>query len=77
MSKVLQAHIDVEEKHYTTQELADSRKVHRTTIARLFMDEPGVLLIGHASTRTKRQRYTMRIPATVAERVFARLTVKK
>ncbi|MGA8595762.1 MAG: hypothetical protein WB676_13680 [Bryobacteraceae bacterium] len=75
MPKVPNAHIELEEQFYTPQELAALFKVHRTTITRLFIDEPGVWRAGHATTRSKRQRYTLRIPASVVERVFRRMTV--
>ena len=76
MTDVHRVHISLEERCFTPQELADKYKVHRTTITRLFVDEPGVWRAGHAATRTKRQRYTLRIPASVAERVLARMTVQ-
>jgi hypothetical protein len=63
------------EECYTPDELAARKKVHRTTIVRLFIDEPGVIRIGHGATRNKRQHYTLRIPHSVAERVFRRMTV--
>jgi hypothetical protein len=67
----------LEEIHYTPQELADTKKVNPSTIIRLFIDEPGVVRIGHPATRTRRQHFTLRIPASVAARVFNRLTVGK
>jgi hypothetical protein len=76
MHDVLNAYIDLEEKQYTPHELAKLYKVHRTTITRLFIDEPGVWRAGHTATRTKRQRFTLRIPESVVKRVFARMTVK-
>ena len=66
----------IEEKKYTVDELSERTKFHRSTIIRLFIDEPGVIRMGHPTTRRKRQHFTLRIPASVAERVFARMTVK-
>jgi hypothetical protein len=63
------------EEVYTLEELAELKKLSRQTVTRLFVDEPGVIRIGHGPTRTKRQHYTLRIPASVAERVFKRVTV--
>jgi len=60
---------------YTAEELAKSRKLHPATIRKLFLDEPGVLRLGHGGRRGKRQYFTIRIPETVAVRVFGRLTV--
>src|SRR3954449_682087 len=76
MQKALNAYIDLKERQYTPQELAELYRVHRTTITRLFIDEPGVWRAGHPATRGKRQRFTLRIPETVAKRVFARMTVR-
>lgn len=60
---------------FTTNELAAATKLHPATIRRRFMDEPGVIRVGHAGIRGRRQRYTLRIPAPVAARVFAQLMV--
>jgi hypothetical protein len=59
---------------YTVDELAQWRKLHRTTIRKLFIDEPSVERLGHAAGR-KRQYYTLRIPGHVARRVFGRMAV--
>ena len=63
------------EPHYTPEELAKSRKLHPATIRKLFVDEEGVLRLGHAARRGRRQYYSLRIPASVAQRVFSRMTV--
>lgn len=63
------------EPKYTPEDLAKLHKLHPSTIRKLFLDEPGVLRIGHFSGRGKRQYFTLRIPQSVAIRVFARLTV--
>jgi hypothetical protein len=47
------------------------------TIQRLFVDEPGVILIRARGDKEKRPRHTMRIPHSIAERVFAKLAVKR
>lgn len=64
-----------DEPHFTPEELATSRKVHPNTIRKIFVDEPGVLRLGHPASRKRRQYFTLRIPASVAERVFKRMTV--
>jgi len=61
---------------YTADELARLKKLHPSTIRKMFVDEPGVLRIGHAGSRHRKQHFTIRIPASVAERVFGALTVK-
>jgi|HubBroStandDraft_1064217.scaffolds.fasta_scaffold34954_4 hypothetical protein len=63
------------ELHYTPEELAKSRKLHVATIRKLFVDEEGVIRLGHTARRGKRQYFTLRIPHSVALRVFARMTV--
>lgn len=64
-----------EQVFFTPEELAELVKLHPATIRKLFLDEDGVIRLGHGSNRRKRQYFTLRIPAHVAERVFGRLTV--
>lgn len=61
------------ERHYTPQELADLWKFDQSTIRRRFMDEPGVLVLTE-NKRGKRQYTSLRIPASVAQRVYDRMT---
>lgn len=64
----------VEEKHYRPEELAELWGVHPETVRRLFRNEDGVMKIGNRrSTRYRRAYTTLRIPASVAERVYRRL----
>jgi hypothetical protein len=61
------------EKHYTPQELADLWQLDESTIRRMFIDEPGVLVYGKEHRRDGRRDYvTLRIPASVAESVYRR-----
>jgi hypothetical protein len=63
------------EEHYTAQELAEIWKLDETTIRRIFQDEPGVLRIGKLGRRDgKRDYITLRIPASVATRVYQQRT---
>ena len=64
----------VAEKHYTPQELADIWGVSVDSIRRIFRDEPGVLKMGERSQKHKQQYLTLRIPESVAERVYTRLS---
>lgn len=81
----LAAHVpdvpDSIEYHYTPEQLAARLAVSVDTARRIFVHEPGVRLIGKPSRREgrvlKRRYYTMRIPASVAERVISKMTVKK
>ena len=60
---------------YTPEELAKATKLHVTTIRKRFAEEPGVLRLGHPAIGRRRQYFTLRIPASVVQRVFARMTV--
>jgi hypothetical protein len=61
---------------FTTQELARRKRVHSSTIRRLFTHEPGVIRLGRGHGPDHRQHFTLRIPQSVADRVFGKLTVK-
>jgi len=61
------------EKHYTPQELATLWKFDQSTIRRMFIDEPGVLVYGKEKRRDGRRVYvTLRIPETIAQKVYER-----
>jgi hypothetical protein len=66
----------IEEPVYTPDELAAAKKLHPSTVRKLFIDEPGVIRLGHHAGRKRRQYFTLRIPASVAQRVFQRMTVR-
>ena len=64
------------EPHYTLAQVAEAWGVSTDTVRRMFQDESGVLVIEPAPGRYSRRRYrTLRIPASVAERVRRRMTV--
>jgi hypothetical protein len=59
------------EEHFEPAELGLLWKLDATTIRRIFQDEPGVLRIGKSNRRDgKRDYITLRIPKSVAERVW-------
>ena len=63
------------EHHYTPHELAELWKLDESTIRRMFIDEPGVLLYGKERRRDGRRDYvTLRIPESIARRVYERRT---
>jgi hypothetical protein len=65
------------ESLYTPQELAELWKFDESTIRRMFQDEPGVLkksLPVLLKNRKRSPRVTLRIPVSVAKRVFDRLS---
>jgi hypothetical protein len=64
------------EPHYTLAQVAEAWGISTDTVRRMFQDEPGVLVIEPAPGRYSRRRYrTLRIPASVADRVHRRLSV--
>jgi len=57
---------------FTVGELAEIWKLDKTTIRRMFQDEPGVMRVGKENRRDgKRDYVTQRIPKEVALRVYA------
>ncbi|MBV9504317.1 MAG: hypothetical protein JO323_04845 [Acidobacteriia bacterium] len=63
------------EYQFTPRELAELWKFDESTIRRMFMDEPGVLIYGKEKRRDGRRDYvTLRIPESVARRVYERKT---
>jgi hypothetical protein len=59
------------EPHFTPQDLGGLWKLDVSTIRRWFIDEPGVLMYGKQSRRDGKRSYlTLRIPASVARRVY-------
>ena len=63
-----------QERHYSVAEIADTWNLSREVIRKLFEGEPGVLVIGNDSTRSKRGYHTLRIPESVMERVHRKLS---
>jgi hypothetical protein len=61
------------EPHFAPEELAETWHVSGNTIRDLFEHEPGVLKITRPERLHKRRYVTLRIPASVAKRVHARL----
>jgi hypothetical protein len=63
------------ERHFTPRQLAELWVLDESTIRRMFMDEPGVMKYGKSSRRDGRRDYvTLRIPESVARRVYAKRT---
>ena len=60
------------ERHLTVSELASLWRLSKDTIRRLFLNEPGVVII-HRSRRRARTYKTLRIPESVAQQVHGRL----
>lgn len=59
------------EPHYSVQVLAELWRLDESTIRRIFEATPGVLRLGSDKKRRgKREYFTLRIPASVAEREY-------
>jgi hypothetical protein len=61
------------EYHFTVEEISRNRNLSTDLIRRLFIDEPGVIVISNPR-RHKRVYRVLRIPESVERRVFARIT---
>lgn len=62
------------EVHYTIRELSKLWHLSFEATRRLFVDEVGVLRIGGRLRKNKRGYLSMRVPASVARRVYKRVT---
>jgi hypothetical protein len=62
------------ERHLTPKQLAELWSLSADEIRRLFSREPGVLVIERTNGSGRRRYRTLRIPESVAERVYRRLT---
>ena len=63
-------------RHFSPDELAERWRLSLDTIRRLFENEPGVLIFENPSRNPARRRRTLRIPESVAERVYRRLSTR-
>jgi hypothetical protein len=63
------------ETYYTLAEIAELWRVSEDTVRRLFENEPGVLVLGDSRPRWKRRYRTIRVPASVLERVRRMLSL--
>lgn len=64
----------VDERHYSSQDLAKLWNVSAQTIRNIFRNEPGVLRLGSNGDRRTRGYVSLKIPRSVASRVHARLS---
>lgn len=63
------------ERHFSTKTLAELWELSEDTIQEMFRSEPGVLTVGDPKPG-KRPKIMLRIPESVAERVYRRRQVK-
>jgi hypothetical protein len=61
------------EPHFSVKEVAALWSLSKDAVRDIFRHEDGVLAIGTIRTRGKRQYLTLRIPASVLERVHRKL----
>lgn len=69
----MQGQVGIEEVYFTVTKVAERLKINEDTVRRLFLNEPGVLVICFPR-RGRRVYRTLRIPETVLQRVVTRLT---
>ena len=62
------------ERHFDASQVAELWGISTDLVRDIFRDEDGVLVIERKSTRYKRAYSTMRIPESVLERVYNRLS---
>ena len=60
------------ERHFSVKELAEMWGLSPVAVRRLFGNEPGVIRFGKENKGHTRDYVTLRIPASVAERVYRR-----
>lgn len=63
------------ERHFAVNEIAELWAISHDTATRLFSNEPGVVVIKRPARKGKRLYRTLRIPQSVAERVYRRMQV--
>lgn len=65
--------VDINQVYLTVTEVAERLKINEDTVRRLFLNEPGVLVICFPR-RGRRVYRTLRIPQAVFHRVLTRMT---
>jgi hypothetical protein len=63
------------ERHFTVRTLAELWSLSEDTVQHWFESEEGVIKLGSDGARGKRRRITLRVPESVAERVYAQRAV--
>ena len=64
------------ERHYAPAELGELWNLSADTVRRMFEREPGVLVFENPVRSSSRRFRTLRIPESVAERVYRRLSTR-
>ncbi len=61
------------EQHFSVKELSELWEFSERTVRRLIEQEPGVIRI-HQSSRGKRSYRRVQVPASIAERIYRKIT---
>jgi hypothetical protein len=64
------------EQHFSPAELAAQWNLSEDTVRRIFEREPDVLIFENPERGSSRRRRTLRVPESVAERVYRRLCTR-
>ena len=64
------------ERHFSPAEIAELWNLSEDTVRRIFDREPEVLIFENPERGSARRRRTLRIPESVAERVYRRLCTR-
>jgi AraC-like DNA-binding protein len=72
-SKMPPSSVPAFERHFSVRELAQFWGLSERTIRRIFAGEAGVIRWGRDESRSKRAYKTLRIPDSVAQRVYRKL----
>ena len=64
--------ITLNERHFSVKDVATMWGLSPAAIRRMFRNEPGVLRFGKERHGHQRDYVTLRIPASIAERVYRR-----
>jgi hypothetical protein len=62
------------ERHYSPAELAELWNLSADTVRRMFENEPGILVFENPVRSSSRRFRTLRIPESVAQRVYSRFS---
>lgn len=62
------------ERHYAVGEIGALWNLSSDAVRKLFQDEPGVLVLGDQASPHRRRYTTLRIPESVLQRVYRRMT---
>ena len=67
------ASVTLEQHHYSVAEVAAILNCSQDKARKIFENEPGVLDLGGEGSQRRRRYRTLRIPASVLERVYRRM----